>query len=137
MSAPVYTTQEQLRYVMQWFHEWSELQRGDFVPILAHRFAPDGVAAVNGLVDGLVVLQTQDGRPPSLFQCRVKLFREWSQQWGHAELDHLINEIKATDPDFVAKFEAKLRSMSSGNATDENEETKVASPVHTLSEDDN
>ena len=76
------TIDGEFRYIVQWFNEWSELQRDDFVPILvnyltdAHNNEDDdtvGLAAattpvnMNGLPNDLEF----NGRPMSLFQCRV------------------------------------------------------------------
>lgn len=59
----------QLRYVVKWFQEWSELQRSDFIPILASKLANNG-ALVNGIVNHLSGLNC-NGKPVSLFECQV------------------------------------------------------------------
>lgn len=68
MSAPGLTSEAQLRYLLQWFGEFSELQRDDFLPILAAARAgkPDILA------ENLARLSCQD-KPVSLFQCRVSM----------------------------------------------------------------
>lgn len=101
--------QAQVQYVVEWFSEWSEMQRGDFLPVLAQQFVPSNY--VNGLVSGFEGLGCRDDRPPSLFQCRIKLFREWSECWGAVEREQLLNQIKALDADFVNKFE-EVNSVS-------------------------
>ncbi|GFG38580.1 hypothetical protein Cfor_07115 [Coptotermes formosanus] len=99
----------QVNYVAEWFSEWSEMQRGDFLPVLAQQFVPSGY--VNGLVSGLEGLGCTDDRPPSLFQCRIKLFREWSENWGTAEREQFLNQIKAVDAAFVSRFEEEVNSV--------------------------
>ena len=71
----------QLRYIIEWFQEWSEMQRNDFLDVLLEQCGPSDV--VNGLVFKMENLghTNESDRPPSLFQCRVKLFREWSNNW--------------------------------------------------------
>ncbi|KAG7204027.1 hypothetical protein KM043_001886 [Ampulex compressa] len=98
----------QLRYVVEWFREWSEMQRNDFLEVLMERCGPPGL--VNGLVSGMETLgYAQDtDRPPSLFQCRVKLFREWSYNWSQQEKDSLLSSIKNIDSAFANKYEQKL-----------------------------
>lgn len=109
----------QLRYTVQWFHEWSEMQRGDFLPILAQKLAPGSY--VNGVLSGLDALSCNQGRPPSLFQCRVKLFRDWFESWGQAERDQLLGHIKSMDPGFHNKIQEELQSLSGhGPAEDKN-----------------
>lgn len=108
----------QLRYTVQWFHEWSEMQRGDFLPILAQRLAPGSY--VNGLLSGVDGLSCNEGRPPSLFQCRVKLFRDWFETWGQAERDQLLSHIKSMDPGFYTKMQEELDILSNhGSSTAE------------------
>lgn len=103
----------QLRYTVQWFHEWSEMQRGDFLPILAQKLAPGSY--VNGLLSGVESLScNENGRPPSLFQCRVKLFRDWFETWSPAEREQLLGHIKSMDPAFHTKIQEELESLSSG-----------------------
>lgn len=86
MSMNNLTIDGEFRYIVQWFNEWSELQRDDFVPILvkyitgSHTNDDDdndeelAAAAVttpvnmNGLPNDLEF----SGRPMSLFQCRVR-----------------------------------------------------------------
>lgn len=66
MSTSGLTSEAQLRYLLQWFGEFSELQREDFLPILA---AARGGKA-DQLAATLAALSCED-KPVSLFQCRV------------------------------------------------------------------
>lgn len=60
----------QLRYLVQWFGEWSELQRSDFLSILAENYAHK--AYVNGIVNSISNMNCRD-KPMSLFECRVSI----------------------------------------------------------------
>lgn len=74
MASHNLSDERELRYIIQWFNEWSELQREDFVPILAEYLArgiENGVH-LNGVVSGLANASCQD-KPMSLFQCRVSI----------------------------------------------------------------
>ncbi|KAH8265234.1 hypothetical protein KR038_001880 [Drosophila bunnanda] len=100
----------EFRYIIQWFNEWSELQRDDFVYVLVEYLARGcstdvggagadggGGVYVNGLVNSLANAAVQD-KPMSLFQCRIKLFREWSPKWPiefKCKLQEKISEIDA------------------------------------------
>ncbi|KAH8386289.1 hypothetical protein KR200_000019 [Drosophila serrata] len=100
----------EFRYIIQWFNEWSELQRDDFVYVLVEYLArgcstdvggagadAGGGVYVNGLVNSLASAAVQD-KPMSLFQCRIKLFREWSPKWPiefKCKLQEKISEIDA------------------------------------------
>lgn len=104
------SNEAQLRYMIEWFQEWSEMQRNDFLGVLLENCGPSGL--VNGLVTGLEKLDCEESdRPPSLFQCRVKLFREWSSNWSQHEKDSLLTAIKNADSKFAEKYEEKLSAL--------------------------
>lgn len=61
----------ELRYIIQWFNEWSELQREDFLPIVVEYLTKDrSTHYMNGVVNSLAAASFDD-KPMSLFQCRV------------------------------------------------------------------
>ncbi|XP_059053400.1 uncharacterized protein C14orf119 [Achroia grisella] len=100
MSVPGLTSEAQLRYMLQWFGEFSELQREDFLPVLAAARGdkPDQLAAT------LANLSCQD-KPVSLFQCRIKLFNEWYPTWAEEEQDRLIKGVSDMDGEFGVKLQ--------------------------------
>lgn len=101
-------TRAQIGYLVQWFHEWSEMQRSDFLPILSQKFG--NKSYVNGLLPGMEGISNLEDKPPSLFQCRIKLFREWADSWSREEKDQFLNHIKTTDPEFIRKYDEELDS---------------------------
>lgn len=58
----------QIRYLVQWFNEWSDFERSDFLPVMAEKYA--NKTYVNGIVNNMSNINCQD-KPMSLFQCRV------------------------------------------------------------------
>lgn len=67
----------EFRYIIQWFSEWSELQRDDFVYVLVEYLTRDlgeggSSTYLNGIVNSLATSGVQD-KPMSLFQCRVTI----------------------------------------------------------------
>ncbi|KAL7298274.1 uncharacterized protein C14orf119 homolog isoform X1 [Trichogramma pretiosum] len=118
------SNQAQIRYVIEWFQEWSEMQRDDFLGILMERCSNPGL--VNGLLSGLENLGKDDSnRPPSLFQCRIKLFREWSHNWSDAEKETIVMSIKNIDPKFAEKYEKRLNEGKNGEHHADNAENHV------------
>ena len=88
---------QQMNYFLAWFNSWSDLQRSDFVPVLADKMSADGKAggsarAINGgLSDALQSMDfSNSGRPPSLFACQVKLFRDWFAGWSDDQKNYLV-----------------------------------------------
>lgn len=70
MSGHNLSHEGELRYIIQWFNEWSEFQRDDFLPILADYLGKENY--VNGMVSSLAGASCID-KPMSLFQCRVSI----------------------------------------------------------------
>lgn len=70
MTGSTLTIDAEIRYIIQWFNEWSEMQREDFVPVFVEYLKTDE-GYVNGLVAGLNNASCVD-KPLSLFQCRVR-----------------------------------------------------------------
>lgn len=75
-SASNLTVDGEIRYIIQWFNEFSELQREDFVPIFVE-YLKANEGYVNGLVADLNNASCAD-KPLSLFQCRVSSFNSIS-----------------------------------------------------------
>lgn len=75
MSGNNLSVDGELRYIIQWFNEWSELQRDDFLPIVVEYLTKDnGTHYMNGVVNSLSAASF-DEKPMSLFQCRVSLMK--------------------------------------------------------------
>ncbi|XP_047994817.1 uncharacterized protein C14orf119 isoform X2 [Leguminivora glycinivorella] len=123
MSAPGLTSEAQLRYLLQWFGEFSELQREDFLPVLA---AASGGKA-DQLAATLAALSCED-KPVSLFQCRIKLFNEWYPTWTGDEKDRLVSGVTEMDPDFGKKLLEFLTNGPKMNG-DLNGTSEVHSPT--------
>lgn len=76
MSGNNLSVDGELRYIIQWFDEWSELQREDFFPIVVEYLTKDRAAHyMNGVVNSLSAASFADEKPMSLFQCRVSKTR--------------------------------------------------------------
>ncbi|XP_045471128.1 uncharacterized protein C14orf119 [Harmonia axyridis] len=106
----------QIRYMIQWFQEWSDLQKSDFLPIMAERYA--NRVFVNGIVNSLANVECRD-KPMSLFECRVKLFKEWFIQWSVDQKDYFFKQITELDSTFAEKLNSELNNgavaMVNGN----------------------
>lgn len=68
----------ELRYIIQWFAEWSELQREDFLPIVVEYLTKDrSTHYMNGVVNSMAAASF-DEKPMSLFQCRVSVTSDFT-----------------------------------------------------------
>ncbi|XP_050510360.1 uncharacterized protein C14orf119 [Diabrotica virgifera virgifera] len=97
----------QIRYLVQWFQEWSEFQRSDFLPILAEKYA--NKAYVNGIINSISNVDCRD-KPMSLFECRVKLFKEWFIHWTTEQKQNFLAQISDIDSVFAEKLNEEIQN---------------------------
>lgn len=102
---------QQMNYFLAWFQTWSDLQKSDFVPILADKM---GAVACNGdhVSDAFSSLEVNSSRPPSLFKCQVKLFNDYFAGWSDDQKNYLVLRLKDIDPEFFQKYESYLDDPS-------------------------
>ena len=123
---------QQMNYFLGWFQSWSDLQKSDFVPILVSIYIPSfylffltkykkltlkkqnhnvfqaqktGQAPpeMNGLS-----LNDSNQKPMSLFQCQLKLFKEYVVNWNPDQVEYLVMRLKDLDTNFYNKYEEYL-----------------------------
>ena len=99
----------QMNYFLAWFNTWSELQKSDFVPVLAGKMANATSGGTNGISDKMAGLNlassSEPGRPPSLFSCQIKLFQDWFAGWSDDQKNYLVMRLKDIDGEFFDKYE--------------------------------
>lgn len=113
-SAYTPTIIAQIRYLLQWFSEWSEMERGDFLPVLVHEFMVKS-GTVNGLLPIVDGQYKEDRRPLSLFKCRIKLFTEWVQTWSDDDKESFLSGIRSMDVNFAERYEQKVSVNADNN----------------------
>lgn len=115
---------QELDYISTWFNEFSEMQRGDFFKVLQSKYGPNSTddeqaigcgleqLKINGSSDGQMnggnAYHASGGRPPSIFQCRVKLFNEWFLNWSDEEKQELLNRLRNIDSKYMDDLEAAI-----------------------------
>ena len=67
------TNDQQMNYLLAWFNGWSDLQREDFIPVLAEKLSSKMIHT-NGIEENSNSLCIDNGRPPSLFKCQVSCY---------------------------------------------------------------
>jgi len=98
------TNDQQMNYLLAWFNGWSDLQREDFIPVLAEKLSSKMINA-NGIEENLNSLSIDNGRPPSLFKCQVDLFTDWVVAWSDDQKNYFIIRLKDIDAGFSSKYE--------------------------------
>lgn len=107
---------QKINYFLSWFQQWSDLQKSDFVPVLAERMSSSANGGYHDASDSMGSLSLGSGsrKPPSLFDCQVKLFRDWFLGWSDDQKNYLVMRLRDIDSNFFSKFEHR---MSSGGQT--------------------
>jgi len=95
---------QQMNYLIAWFNDWSDLQKEDFVPVLAEKMSSKW-ASINGITEDMERLTT---RHVSLFQCQVNLFKDWVIGWSDDQKNYLNLRLKDIDQNFSKKYERYL-----------------------------
>jgi hypothetical protein len=103
---------QQMNYLLAWFQHWSDLQKEDFVPIMAEKMSSK-YTHLNGLTEDMKAMKC-DGpggnkRPPSLFDCQMGLFKDWFLSWSDDQKNYLVLRLKDIDPAFFNKYEIYLQ----------------------------
>lgn len=98
------TNDQQMNYLLAWFNGWSDLQREDFIPVLAEKLSSKMINA-NGIEENLNSLSIDNSRPPSLFKCQVSLFSDWVVAWSDDQKNYFIIRLKDIDAGFSSKYE--------------------------------
>jgi hypothetical protein len=66
---------------------------------------------MNGICNSMASSNLQENKPMSLFQCRIKLFNQWSKCWSTEFRTKLIEKINDLDPEFGLKLNQELEEM--------------------------
>jgi len=113
------TGDQRMNYFLNWFQGWSELQKSDFVPVLALKMSDSNSS--NAIITNDLEKVTLNGggsenktaaaaaaaaKAPSLFECQVKLFKDWFSSWSDDQKNYLVLRLQAIDSDFFGKYEA-------------------------------
>ena len=84
---------QKINYFLSWFQHWSDLQKTDFVAVLAERMSSSANGGYHDASDSMGNLSLGAGsrKPPSLFDCQVKLFRDWFLGWSDDQKNYLVS----------------------------------------------
>jgi len=98
---------QEFRYVLGWFKDFSEYEKADFMTILIQWLLKNSEICVNGLNEESVPMAS-DNKPLSIFLCRVKLFKEWTPKWPNQLRSRLIDKLNEIDSEFGLKLNQEL-----------------------------
>lgn len=75
---------------------------------------------VDVLLDGFDGMTVKD-KPPSLFECQLRLFTQWFDEWDENERTFMLERLASADPVFVQGFRDNVRKLDSGTAPAQND----------------
>lgn len=104
------TKQEELNHLINWFGEFSEMQKSDFFKIILKKYASSNVNV--DLVESAIKDMTVNDRPPTIFQCRMKLLDDWFANWSDEEKEDLLIRLKNLDSAFMDIFQSTLDGVT-------------------------
>ena len=96
--------------VLHWFQGWSDYQKQDFLKFLLDRAVPQNVDTLFEAMDSLNVRD----KPPSIFQCQLKLMGQWFTEWTDKERNDLMTWLAAKDPAFMERLNQELMKAGQG-----------------------
>uniref|UniRef100_A0ABM5EJ17 Uncharacterized protein C14orf119 homolog n=1 Tax=Pogona vitticeps TaxID=103695 RepID=A0ABM5EJ17_9SAUR len=104
MSEPMplsYVTAQEMRCLLHWLSSWSPAQRERFVHSLAEKAVP---CKVLSLLDGLAGLSVEAGKPPSIFECQMRLWDQWFRGWSQEECNEFVRQLEEALPEVASRF---------------------------------
>ena len=105
--------EQEVQTVLHWFTTWSKYQRQDFLVDLVNKAVPPDV---DSLFDSMKTL-TVNNKPPSIFQCQLKLFTGWFEHWSDKEKDDFVRKLGEVSPEFTQQFHAQVQTRKEGNTS--------------------
>lgn len=105
--------EQEITTVLHWFSQWGSFQQQDFMTDLVNKAVPPDVDSV---FDAMNKINVKD-KPPTMFQCQLKLFGQWFERWTEKERDNFMRHLQERNPSFVQEFhrnvETRLQNQNS------------------------
>ncbi|CAK8682415.1 unnamed protein product [Clavelina lepadiformis] len=105
METDGHSTLSEINSIIHWFRSWSPRQREQFMEELIEKALPNKVDVLAGALDGM----NMRDRAPSIFQCQLRLFRQWFDKWTLNERNFMVERLESCDQQFVEEFYDRVR----------------------------
>ncbi|XP_048373485.1 uncharacterized protein C14orf119 homolog [Sphaerodactylus townsendi] len=96
-----YVTAQEIRCLLHWLSSWAPAQRGRFLQDLVDKAVP---CKVLPLLEGLAGLSMEAGKPPSIFECQMRLWDQWFRGWSENERNEFVRQLEEVEPDMASRF---------------------------------
>ena len=95
-----FVAMQQARCIVHWFTGWNTAQRERFLRDLVAKAFPGQPCS---LLDGLSSLGVAD-HPPSIFECQLRLWTQWFDEWSEDERSSFMVALSQQDPAFAHRL---------------------------------
>ena len=96
--------EKEIQCVIHWFQGWSRFHKQDFFKDLLDKAIP---CHMDSLFDSMKSMNVND-KPPSIYECQIKLFNQWFEAWSRQERDSFLSKLRDVDPDFVEELDKQI-----------------------------
>uniref|UniRef100_H2YEA5 Uncharacterized protein n=1 Tax=Ciona savignyi TaxID=51511 RepID=H2YEA5_CIOSA len=102
------STLREINCVIHWFQTWSRFQKEQFMADLVSKAMPNKVELLLGAINNMNVVD----KPPNIFECQLRLFNQWFEQWSLNERNFMLERLESFDPVFVAEFYTQIQQTA-------------------------
>lgn len=88
-------SEQEIRCVQHWFKNWSETQRSKFGELLIQK--QSDISLLESCFNSLNI----SSNCPSVFECQLRQFSLWFDNWSSKEKESLIVKLIEVDRSFV------------------------------------
>lgn len=95
--------EQEIRCIQHWFRNWTESQRAEFLELLVEKYSIDSL----NLERNFELLKISS-ECPSVFQCQLKQFSLWFDDWSLIGKESLNLKLLEVDRHFVESLYKRI-----------------------------
>ncbi|ETE64664.1 hypothetical protein L345_09569 [Ophiophagus hannah] len=96
-----YVTAQEMRCLLHWLSSWTPAQRERFLQDLVDKAVPWKLFP---LLESLSGLRVESGKPPTIYECQMRLWNQWFRSWSEAERNEFVRQMEEEMPDLAGRF---------------------------------
>lgn len=104
-----YPCLREINCTVHWFKTWHVHQKACFMNDLVAKAVPHKVDLILENLNSM----TMDDKPLSLFECQLRLFSSWFNEWTIDERNFMLERLESVDPAFVEQFRQNVAKTAS------------------------
>ncbi|XP_062813598.1 uncharacterized protein C14orf119 homolog isoform X2 [Anolis carolinensis] len=104
-----YVTSQEMRCLLHWLSGWSSAQRECFIRDMVDKAVPWKVLP---LLEGLAGLSMDPGKPPSIFECQMRLWDQWFRGWTQEERNEFVRQMEEALPEVASRMYQEIAATA-------------------------